>query len=711
MTGIFPSMTAIGGTQGLIDFAKGKKKKCPPEIPTDKPLSELMSGNARMVDTYSYDYVDDVVHNDEPFAIIDPCFRGGKIAVIGSGFAGVTASYELSRALKASELSPGDYIDIYEAQDRVGGRVYSPEFRDTSGRPYYNEMGAMRVPDNSKLFWNYFSKVEDRGLETIQKIFPNPGVVATELYFRGGRYSWLGIGSVPEPDDDVENPVDWGKILKGVGAFIDSLTYDGLGVGDIYDLLVKPDKLTGDEQNEIHKYWKYFLEKYDDIPFIAALSEYVTDPENFKNSDDVWGPTEFNMFSTLGFGTGGFGPLFPVCFLEIFRLFLWDYASEFSPSMAMDEIIAKFINLIYANDPDKGCDPTSLLKMHTVVYVGLDAETEKPIVFYIDLDGRVIWKNYDYVIVGTTLRSMQIRLNLDSEIVPDRYQKIYGGGLKSVFGGEDHNMVREAIRIPQIMNSSKLFGMLEHKPWTNPQWAEDWGSVCRDGTDYPVKCVLTDTLARQMYFLDPYPKIAKAGSNVLISYNWGDDSVKIMGILDYEKSQVITQDSNPDFNLKVAYELGISSALPDSIVAEVLKVDIPLCTGDQEKNLQSIVWQQEPMIFGAFKIDYPEQYYYTSQMVYQYHAAKGTSSNRVYVANNNCSFQGGWIEGAMQSGINAAAAVLKTMQCNDEASGFRMDNLFEPNPFEEVVKELGKKHILPPSEFDAVVAEKAQAAE
>ena len=74
----------------------------------------------------------------------------------------------------------------------VGGRAYSPAFQ-SKNRDYVNEMGPMRVPENSKLFWHYFSKVLQEkhsgdpsgDPNELQKLFPNPGVVATQLIFRG----------------------------------------------------------------------------------------------------------------------------------------------------------------------------------------------------------------------------------------------------------------------------------------------------------------------------------------------------------------------------------------------------------------------------------------------------------------------------------------------------------------------------------------------
>ncbi|ETW98613.1 flavin monoamine oxidase family protein [Candidatus Entotheonella palauensis] len=615
-----------------------------------------------MVDTYTYAYPQLVRDNPRSFATVtDPNVR---VAVIGAGFAGAAAVYELRRAGIQN-------ITVYEAREKLGGRADSRYFHDNQGRRYINEMGPMRVPENSKLFWHYLSQLQDA--DEPQLIFPNPGVVATQIVYRGLRYTWKD--EAPQPTDP-ENPrhVDWEKLQQDIGRFVDSLTFNGDNVGTIAELLQK-ETLTLIEQGRIHAYWSHFLKQFDDVSFVGALEQFF---------GDEWGPTEYNMFSTLGVGTGGFGPLFPVCFLELFRLFLWDYQNEYMPSLPMAEIVERLLTL----DPAAGqSDDRLSILTETVDYVGLSRHNDNEVdVYSIQPQGEtngLVHRAYDYVIVATPLRSMQIRMNLDAETPP----RSYAENSAPVFGGEVNNMVRESLRIPHIMNSSKLFGFLPNKPWNESSWPHHEGD--------PVKVVLTDTLARQMYFLDPYPDDPTAGTNVLISYNWGDDSVKIMGIQDYDRSQIIDPRSNPDYALKLAYEFGLETMITPSPVADSLK---QITLENQNRDLTSVIWQREPMIFGAFKLDYPKQYFYTSQMVYQYHYANAEhpeQSKRVYIAGNNCSYQGGWIEGALQSAVNASAAVLKHLSDQGLATDFRMQELFEPNPFQNVLEDLKAQYILP----------------
>ncbi len=651
MASVSPSLTAFGGACGI-----GKPRVRTAAASQDRPLRDLNQNYARMVDTYIYAYPQLVRDDPRPFAEV--INRNVRVAVIGDGFAGATAVYELRRAGVQN-------LTVYEARS-IGGRADSRFFRDIQNRRYTNEMGPMRVPENSKLFWHYLSQLPPA--DSPQRLFPNPGVVATEIVYRGLRYTWKDE-VFPQPTDP-ENPrnVDWGKLQRDVGEFIDSLTYNGDTVETIAQLLQQA-TLTPAERERIDIYWSHFLKTYDDVSFVGALEQFF---------GDRWGPTEYNMFSTLGVGTGGFGPLFPVCFLELFRLFLWDYQNEYEPGLPMTEIVSRLLTLGSVTILNEAVD-----------YVGLSQRNRDEVGVHSILPegerNRLVWRPYDYVIVATTLRSMQIRMNLDANASPGRYAHMSD----PVFGGEANNMVRESLRIPHIMNSSKLFGFLPYKPWNDPAWPRHQGD--------PIKCVLTDTLARQMYYLDPYPEERTAGTNVLISYNWGDDAVKIMGIQAYDRSQIIDPRANPDYALKQAYESGLETMIVPSPVANSLK---QITIGNQDRNLMSVIWQQEPMIFGAFKLDYPQQYYYTSQMVYQYHYANGLDpqrSKRVYLAGNNCSYQGGWIEGAMQSAVNACSAVLKHMTEQGQARNFRMQALFESNPFQKVLEEMRAKYELPPA--------------
>ncbi len=74
---------------------------------------------------------------DEQLAHIRDKDKSGsrkRIVILGAGMAGLVAAYELHHL--------GHSVEVIEASDRVGGRVFTYRFKDGQ----YNELGAMRIP-------------------------------------------------------------------------------------------------------------------------------------------------------------------------------------------------------------------------------------------------------------------------------------------------------------------------------------------------------------------------------------------------------------------------------------------------------------------------------------------------------------------------------------------------------------------------------------
>jgi monoamine oxidase len=85
----------------------------------------------------------------------------GTVAVLGAGIAGLVVAYELERL--------GVGTTIYEADDRIGGRIYSRRFGDAPGAPIA-ELGAMRIPRDHAWTMHY---VRELGLATSLHPFHN----------------------------------------------------------------------------------------------------------------------------------------------------------------------------------------------------------------------------------------------------------------------------------------------------------------------------------------------------------------------------------------------------------------------------------------------------------------------------------------------------------------------------------------------------------
>ena len=80
----------------------------------------------------------------------------------------------------------------------------------------------------------------------------------------------------------------------------------------------------------------------------------------------------------------------------------------------------------------------------------------------------------------------------------------------------------------------------------------------------------------------------------------------------------------------------------------------------------NVDWQLEPDYYGAFKVNYAGQGAYVRDLYFQFQSADptnalGTPDTGVYLAGCSVSWLGGWCEGALQTGLNAACSVIKRL--------------------------------------------------
>jgi tryptophan 2-monooxygenase len=171
--------------------------------------------------------------------------------------------------------------------------------------------------------------------------------------------------------------------------------------------------------------------------------------------------------------------------------------------------------------------------------------------------------------------------------------------------------VWRALRRIHYVDSTRILCRSSAKFWQG-------GDVCQ--------VTLTDRPTRATYLLDYGPDVASGVC--LLSYTWGDDSTKFLAL---EKQEQV------DLCLSVLD--GIYGAGAFS------KQDLD--------DFEVISWQQERGFNGGFKLTFPGQYDDNAVLYSQYR--EGTSG--LVLAGEGVSWAGGWIEGALQSGLNAAFAV------------------------------------------------------
>ena len=79
----------------------------------------------------------------------------------------------------------------------------------------------------------------------------------------------------------------------------------------------------------------------------------------------------------------------------------------------------------------------------------------------------------------------------------------------------------------------------------------------------------------------------------------------------------------------------------------------------QVEEMVTISWEQTPHYHGAFSLAPPGHYADRLILSQQNQAADPAWDHGVYLAGDSVSFSGGWVEGALQTGIQAALSAVK----------------------------------------------------
>jgi monoamine oxidase len=219
---------------------------------------------------------------------------GKKVAVIGAGFAGLSAAYTLKKA--------GFDVTVFESQDRIGGRVSSSnvsnsklsQFKDRLSEKVI-EFGAELIGANH-LLWLFFARKFGLGINlmTTEEKFDWQGL-KEPLYF-GDRSilsdTWREIKSqmekvidkITQDANQIENPFEpW----ETPGADI----LDNISVSDMLDIYVK-DLIDEPFQEDILNYLKFEFENNNltnpsEQSYLGLLSSIKG-----GGSDDYWEQTE-----------------------------------------------------------------------------------------------------------------------------------------------------------------------------------------------------------------------------------------------------------------------------------------------------------------------------------------------------------------------------------------------------------------------------------
>ncbi len=461
---------------------------------------------------------------------------------------------------------------IFEAGPRIGGRLHTRHFREADGSPA-TAFAELGAMRIPTSARVFFHYAERFGMDTSVP-FPDPGLVDTLLHYENQTHSWPGGQEVPAAFHTVQQ--NWRYFITPLVSKIQT-----------------PWKL-GD-MKEVSRIWQTYIERYKDKSFYQVM----------RNESAVWGADDLNRFGALGIGTGGFGPLYHVGFTEILRIIVHEWENN---QKLVTNGVSELTNQFYTRLEDTPLGRVSVrtageLHLNTPVNAVRQNASGEPLLVYRDpMTGAETSRSFPAVIVATTTRSMQmLGLTLPGQPgLPER--------------------VKVAVRNLHHMNSSKLFIRTRDKFWRRP------------GVRLP-QAILTDELPRAVYLLD-YPQTDNGV--VCMSYTWGDDSTKVIGLSPQEY-------------------FGQCKRAIGRLSPELASHLQPL-----NNELLAIHWEQESYYHGAFKMQLPGQDGDLHAAYFNYLSALDeTRDTGVYLAGDSVSWSGGWVEGALHTGLNAASAVAR----------------------------------------------------
>ena len=531
------------------------------------------------------------------------------VGIVGGGVAGLCAAYELARA--------GWTVTVLEASDAPHGRTYSYKFPGQSTD--IGELGAMRFPASEGALNHYLKKFRIIDLASAP-VFPDPGVVPTLVAFRGDTQIW----SKSESD----YPAGFETVYNGWIALVTKGVTDTSGNPLLDSSVVQAALLTKDPADvgrddlaQIKSSWQKYVQVFGNASFYNVVWEIFTgnirQRSGFENAaipgGTAWTLDDFARFGALGVGSGGFGPLYDIGFNYIYRLIpngletTQRFIAAGIQSLA-DQFVAQL----------NGMPNATILTNAAVRSIAGDPFLPPTGSFRVTTeDGQL--HAFDRVIVATNIRSMEMSTDVSRFAWPNADPPVLAPE------------TAEAVKTTHVISSSKLITRIP-KFWSDG-----------DGT---TRNLLSDTMASQVYTLDYGSPDDTAVA--IIAYTWEGDAVKQQALgVDHTLGAVDVQERGEAILEQIA--------LIDGSYASNLA---PL-HGDWATNAVAIDWQSAPHQFGAFTLALPGQDEYISRMFFDYLKARDPGSDTgVYIAGDCTSFTGGWVEGALQSGLNAACAVV-----------------------------------------------------
>lgn len=660
------------------------------------------------------------------------------VAVVGGGMSGLLTAYQLGKAgFQVTVFEAGqapDSLVVGGKKVRGAGRI-APIVLSTAESNGANvgsavaQLGAMRFPSSAYLFWHYMKVTGFSSVSRSFTAFPNVSKVPTT--FSGGdalpsqNGVVKGVWGYPQNSDNVKklplSPIGFEALNnRHQAAFTSYKPPNSPGNLTLLEItnLVVAGNMSSANKATVRDFWKKTVKQLYKVNYRTFLKTNSYHPaQTFSNTDIA-------RIGTVGFGTGGFGPLFSRCVLDLMRLVVWQYSDEFEVSDLGD-----YVDKLRASAAAKGVT----FRYNTPVYSLFFSRTNKKTYFGLSktTSGSVTAGGFDYVVLAMSTQAAKdllsngryrISTTLANQVAPNYifpyYDIRYGSWTSKIKGDLNAMDGMDSVKIFQAINGPASPGAVLTWPKVTPVPSSSrdprvracYGAFKTGNTSYqPIGLT---------YLLPVHPNSTASGAKrpfaasqrvFALHYNWGSNDYG-QNLWQNEAAVVKANLIDPDTAVRSSVDstgkfVGNNSQAPN------LKAKLQAAMGQrflfqQNQNLNSasgnswnltssfnirnadvrygiVQWSKVPFINIGFKLDRPNfgvDLIYSSKTTALAVSETGNgmwdgatssanatvsfrrheSTKNLYFAGCSISNYGGWVEGAFQSALSASAGIVSS---------------------------------------------------
>ncbi|MEF7614588.1 FAD-dependent oxidoreductase [Aquincola sp. MAHUQ-54] len=648
-----------GRPQPLVDRNSGLETRT---------ISQLLASSRRVryPDAPHFSYADLLAgeaanQNSSPFTANGVAFWNAgnrpRIAVIGGGMSGLLSAWQLGKL--------GAVVDLWEAGAPPSGNAGIPNgagrIRPVNVVPNDPntrvELGAMRFPDTSHLFWHYLSLVLPNLTQFTE--FPNPGKIPTYLsgettlsatWDRGG----LGLDALGD------NGLNYAALQqRHLSAFL-NVQANGLTLNQVSSIMLSGTANLA-QLNQVEGFWGIVSGSFHHITYRQFLEQRFNQHE-------------IRAIGFIGLGTGGFSPLFDTSVLDVMRLVVWNYAAEYA---VPDLLMYPFQLRQRVASSNNGGSFNYFSQIRGAIW-----EASSGRYFLVQSNGTTTPTRYDYVVLAMSHRAAENFFTGTGVTATPPNRRPYSTERSSEF--------RYDIQFQQRISSVKIF-QAAGGPAGNPQGQFGLVNPLLRNYDRFVRAIfgMAGNIPVGVTYILPRlnENFASARLVMGLQYSWGIDSVRV-------RNEFLVRYPNLNALLNTTGTFSGRDTNPANGVAEILDNRVrdkrtrnQVINGrthpnffsptrsqadGQEGHLAIVDWDRVPHINMGFKLDAPNR---GLRSIYQFRLTAQTdgehltgtwdvgnrvdvSTARIYFCGCSFSHYGGWVEGAFQSALNATAGIV-----------------------------------------------------